>query len=128
MMFDEKKAIEKRLSQIDSIESKIMEELQAEREELRVRLQDLESGTGKSPEKGRSRRPKRSVEGLRELAVAYLKEQKVPVRAVEIQRFVEQESGRKITNMSAFMRALEPEYKRIRKLGRGLYIYEYGID
>ena len=127
-IFDERKAIKQRLSQIDVMQSRIIKEMQAEREELLSRLQNVENGINRNPERTKNRRPKRSVHDLRETAVAYLKEQKKPVRAVEIQQFIEQETGRKITNMSSFMSALEPEYKRIRKLGRGLYIYEYGID
>lgn len=124
-IFDERKAMKTRLSQIDSIESRIIKELQSEREELMSRLQDLENGVRQKREGVRSRRPSKNVHGLREIAVAYLKEQKTPIRAVEIQRFIEQETGKKITNMSVFMKVLEPEYERVRKLGRGLYVYEY---
>ncbi|MCP3761363.1 hypothetical protein NLX67_03020 [Domibacillus sp. A3M-37] len=126
-VFDERQAIKMRLRQLRETEKRVIDELNAEREILLSRLHDLENGV--SPKKeGRvqTRRSLGRVSAIRELIVAYLKERKVPVRAVEIQRFVEQETGKKISNMSAFMNALEPEFDRIQKLGRGLYIYEYG--
>jgi hypothetical protein len=127
VVFDEQQAIKVRLRQIDEIELRMVKELELEREILSNRLQDLENGVSSSKEeKGKSRRPRESVRALREIAVAYLRERKVPVRAVEIQQFIERANGKKITNMSAFMRALQPEYERVQKLGRGLYIYEYG--
>ncbi|OES44958.1 hypothetical protein [Domibacillus iocasae] len=127
VVFDEQQAIKLRLRQIDEIELRMVKELELEREILSNRLRDLENGVSSSnEEKGKSRRPQESVRTLREIAVAYLRERKVPVRAVEIQRFIERANGKKITNMSAFMRALQPEYERVQKLGRGLYIYEYG--
>lgn len=128
-VFDEKKAIEIRLRQVKETERRLLNELKAEREALLKRLEDLENSVGRKPElPTKTRRLNASAGGVRELAVAYLKERKVPVRAVEIQRFVERETGKKISNMSAFMSALEPEFNRVQKLGRGLYIYEYGMD
>lgn len=128
-VFDEKKAIEIRLRQVKEMERRLLNELKAEREALLKRLEDLENSVGQKPElRTKTRRLHASAGGVRELAVAYLKERKVPVRAVEIQRFVERETGKKISNMSAFMSALEPEFTRVQKLGRGLYIYEYGRD
>lgn len=128
-VFDEKKAIEIRLRQVKETERRLLNELKAEREALLKRLEDLENSVGRKPElRTKTRRLNASAGGVRELAVAYLKERKVPVRAVEIQRFVERETGKKISNMSAFMSALEPEFTRVQKLGRGLYIYEYGMD
>ncbi|WP_050179734.1 hypothetical protein [Domibacillus robiginosus] len=124
--FTEQQAIKTRLSQIDQVESRMLKELQAEREALLQRLEDLESG--KSREHQPVRRPKENVHELREVAVAYLKERKEPARAVEIQAFVEQATGKRISNMSSFMKALEPEYDRVERLGRGLYIYRYGIE
>ena len=124
--FTEQQAIKTRLSQIDQLESRMLKELQAEREALLQRLEDVESGKGK--EHQIARRPKENVYELREVAVAYLKERKEPVRAVEIQAFVEQATGKRISNMSSFMKALEPEYDRVVRLGRGLYIYQYGME
>jgi hypothetical protein len=60
------------------------------------------------------------------IAIIYLKEQKVPIHAVDVQHYVEK-TGKKIANMTVFMTGLEPENKRVQKLGRGLYIYECGI-
>lgn len=124
--FTEQQAIKTRLSQIDQVESRMLKELQAEREVLLKRLEDLESGEAKEHQP--ARRPKENIHELRETAVAYLKERKEPVRAVEIQEFIEQATGKRISNMSSFMKALEPEYERIVRLGRGLYIYQYGME
>lgn len=127
VVFDEQQAIKVRLRQIDEIELRMVKELELEREILSNRLQDLENGVSSSKEeKGKSCRSRESVRTLREIAVAYLRERKAPVRAVEIQQFIERANGKKIKNMSVFMKTLQPEYERVQKLGRGLYIYEYG--
>ncbi len=105
----------------------MLEVLQKERDALLTRLQELETSEGREKEHAVSRRPRENVHELREVAVAYLRERKEPVRAVEIQEFVERATGKRISNMSSFMKALEPEYDRVVRLGRGLYIYEYGV-
>src|SRR5688500_2549900 len=117
-----------RLSQIDQAEVRMLEELKKEREKLLNRLHKLESDERSDDESYASRRPKGDIHTLRETVVLYLRERKEPVRGVEIQRFVEQATGRRISNMSSFMKALEPEYDRVERLGRGLYIYRYGIE
>lgn len=126
--FTEQQAIKMRLGQIDQAKAQMLEALREERDTLLKRLQELESSEGREKEQVVSRRRKENVHELRETAVAYLKERKEPVRAVEIQEFVEQATGKRISNMSSFMKALEPGYKRVVRLGRGLYIYEYGIN
>lgn len=128
-VFGEKEAIMIRLRQVKDTERRLLDELKAERDDLLKRLDELENFELRN--KGslvKRRLSNGSVNAIRELAVAYLKECKVPVRAVEIQRFVEQETGKNISNMSAFMSTLEAEFDRVQKLGRGLYIYEYGMD
>ncbi|WNS81194.1 hypothetical protein RRU94_10305 [Domibacillus sp. DTU_2020_1001157_1_SI_ALB_TIR_016] len=125
--FTEQQAIKTRLSQIDQAEAQMLDALQEERDALLKRLQELENSEGREKEHAVSRRPRENVHELREVAVAYLKERKEPVRAVEIQEFVELATSKRISNMSSFMKALEPEYDRVVRLGRGLYIYEYGV-
>lgn len=126
--FTEQQAIKTRLSQIDQAETQMLEELQRERAKLLSRLHEIDSGEGGEKENPIRRRPKANIHELREIAVAYLKERKEPVRAVDIQRFVEQATGKRISNMSSFMKALEPEYNRVERLGRGLYVYRYGLE
>ncbi|MCM3791214.1 hypothetical protein M3221_23045 [Domibacillus indicus] len=125
--FTEQQAIKTRLSQIGQAEAQMLEALEEERDLLLKRLHELENGEGREKEHAVSRRPRENVHELREVTVAYLKERKEPVRAVEIQEFVEQATGKRISNMSSFMKVLEPEYDRVVRLGRGLYIYEYGV-
>ncbi|OCA81983.1 MULTISPECIES: hypothetical protein [Bacillaceae] len=141
-MFNERVALKIRLEQLANSEVRIIQEFQKEREAIFRRLKELdtiEAGKTESSKeivaltkigglpKERKRRGRRSenLEELRELAVTILKKQNTPIRGVELQRQIEGETGKKIANMTTFMVGLERENHRVRKLGRGLYIYEY---
>ncbi|KIL74281.1 hypothetical protein [Bacillus badius] len=145
-MFDERVALKIRLEQMANSELRIIQEFQKEREAIFRRLKELDRiEAEKAEEKAalskeivsltkigglpqeRKRRGRRSenLEELRELAVAILKEQNTPIRGIELQRQIEGKTGKKIANMTTFMVGLERENHRVRKLGRGLYIYEY---
>ncbi|KKB35422.1 Rok-like winged helix domain-containing protein [Bacillus thermotolerans] len=141
-MFNERVALKVRLEQLADSELKLMKEFQKEREAIFQRLKELDESEenepenakeivsltriGELPQQKRKRgRYSKSLEELRSTAVSILKEQNTPIRGVELQRQIEEETGKKIANMTTFMVALERENHHVRKLGRGLYIYEY---
>ncbi|OKL36636.1 hypothetical protein [Domibacillus mangrovi] len=138
-MFDERIALKIRLDQLADAEVRVMQEFKKERAVIFSRLQELDSvdesddrsvtaitKLGMPPRARRGRRSE-SLTKLRETAVVVLKEQNTPIRGIELQRFVEERTGKKIANMTTFMNGLERENERVRKLGRGLYMYEYDI-
>jgi len=141
-VFNERVALKVRLEQLADSELKLMKEFQKEREAIFQRLKELDESEenepenakeivsltriGELPQQKRKRgRYSKSLEELRSTAVSILKEQNTPIRGVELQRQIEEETGKKIANMTTFMVALERENHHVRKLGRGLYIYEY---
>lgn len=141
-MFDERIALKIRLEQLANSELRIIQEFQKEREAIFRRIKDLDTMEAVKAEssveivsltkigglpKDRKRRGRRSenLEELRQTAVTILKEQNTPIRGVELQRQIEGKTGKKIANMTTFMVGLERENHQVRKLGRGLYIYEY---
>ncbi|OLN22483.1 hypothetical protein BTO30_09255 [Domibacillus antri] len=136
-MFDERMALKIRLDQLADAEIRVMQEFKKEREGIFARLQELDSDTADPsipsvtkislPPKARRGRRSESLMELRETAVVVLKEQNTPIRGIELQRFVEERTGKKIANMTTFMNGLERENERVRKLGRGLYMYEYDM-
>ncbi|MBM7647733.1 hypothetical protein JOC78_000673 [Bacillus ectoiniformans] len=141
-MFDERAALKVRLEQLADSEMKVMQEFRREREEIFRRIKELDekesmkkdtskeivslTKIGDFPGK-RKRRGRRSesLNGLRDIAVSILKEQNIPIRGVDLQRQIEEKSEKKIANMTTFMVGLERENHKVRKLGRGLYIYDY---
>lgn len=138
-MFDERIALKIRLDQLADAEVRVIQEFKKEREVIFSRLQELDNveksdnrsvasitTIGLPPRVRRGRRSE-SLTELRETAVVVLKEQNTPIRGIELQRFVEERTGKKIANMTTFMNSLERENERVRKLGRGLYMYEYDM-
>ncbi|MEK3886245.1 Rok-like winged helix domain-containing protein [Bacillus sp. FSL K6-3431] len=73
--------------------------------------------------KNRSSRRSKTTK-MRELAIAFLKEQAEPIRSVELKRFIEERTDYKIANMTTFMSTIEKHDVNISKIGRGLYIYK----
>ncbi|OAH52868.1 MULTISPECIES: hypothetical protein [Bacillaceae] len=138
-MFDERIALKIRLDQLADAEVRVMQEFKKEREVIFSRLQELDSvdesdarsvaaiTTIGLPPRARRGRRSESLTELRKTAVVVLKEQNTPIRGIELQRFVEERTGKKIANMTTFMNGLERENERVRKLGRGLYMYEYDM-
>lgn len=138
-MFDERIALKIRLDQLADAEVQVMQEFKKERAVIFSRLQELDSMSESNdrsvtamttlglPPRARRGRRSESLSKLRETAVVVLKEQNTPIRGIELQRFVEERTGKKIANMTTFMNGLERENERVRKLGRGLYMYEYDI-
>lgn len=137
-VFDERMALKIRLDQLADAEIRVMQEFKKERETIFSRLQELDEGeaghvevtaitTVGAPPKVRRGRRSEGLTVLRDTTIRILKEQNTPIRGVELQRYVEQQSGKKIANMTTFMNSLERENAHVRKLGRGLYIYEYDM-
>jgi len=145
-VFDERVALKVRLEQLADSEEKIIREFRKERESIFKRLREMDKEEAKEAsilpkqemisfagmsntepvyEKKRRGRRSKSLQELRETAILVLKEQNEPIRGIELQRQIEEKTGRKIANMTTFMVALEKENHHVRKLGRGLYIYEY---
>ncbi|WP_100331204.1 Rok-like winged helix domain-containing protein [Bacillus xiapuensis] len=141
-MFDERMALKIRLEQLADSELNIIREFNKEREKIFQRLKELDLAESDQkheqkemialttvgshpPVKKRRGRRSENLEELRDEAITILKAQNTPIRGVELQRKIEENTGKKIANMTTFMVALEREHPRVRKLGRGLYIYDY---
>ncbi|WP_203362694.1 competence protein ComK [Bacillus sp. REN10] len=141
-MFDERVALKIRLEQLADSELKIIREFNRERESIFQRLKELDAMAASSnerkpketmtitqitslPHKRKRGRRSENLDELRNAAISILKAQNTPIRGVELQRQIEENTGKKIANMTTFMVALERENQRVRKLGRGLYIYDY---
>lgn len=140
IVFDERMALKIRLDQLADAEIRVMQEFKKERETIFARLQELDGATTEeehvevaaittvgAPPKVRRGRQSEGLTELRDTTIRILKEQNTPIRGVELQRYVEQQSGKKIANMTTFMNGLERDNSHVRKLGRGLYIYEYDM-
>ena len=128
MTFGEKEAIKRRLSQIDQLEQDIRYHFQLERKQLIFRLNSLEAPENEWHSKTlKVRRRTAHVKFLQQTILTYLKQEKRPVRAFAVQQYVEDQTGYHISNMSAFMSALMPRHKEVRKLGRGLYVYQQDV-
>lgn len=150
-MFNERMALKIRLDQLADAEVRVMQEFKKEREAIFARLQELDeteenhtpditaaaditaatditavTTVGAPPKVRRGRRSEGLTE-LRDTTIRILKKQNTPIRGIELQRYVEEQSGKKIANMTTFMNSLERENAHVRKLGRGLYIYEYDL-
>ncbi|WP_050184279.1 hypothetical protein [Domibacillus robiginosus] len=149
-MFNERMALKIRLDQLADAEVRVMQEFKKEREAIFARLQELDEAEGNhtaditvadiaattditavttvgAPPKVRRGRRSEGLTELRDTTIQILKKQNTPIRGIELQRYVEEQSGKKIANMTTFMNSLERENAHVRKLGRGLYIYEYDL-
>ena len=145
-MFNERMALKIRLDQLADAEVRVMQEFKKEREAIFARLHELDEAEqepaaaavavpaaevaavttiGAAPPKARRGRRSEGLTELRDTTIRILKKQNTPIRGIELQRYVEEQSGKKIANMTTFMNSLERENAHVRKLGRGLYIYEY---
>ncbi|WP_242231994.1 hypothetical protein [Domibacillus sp. PGB-M46] len=123
--FGEREAIQSRLQQIDQTEREIKRHFDQERKQLEFRLEMIELPNARKRAGSIKKRQRSAYVGyLQELIVAYLKQEKRPVRGFAVQQFVKDQTGHHIDNMSAFMNALMPKHEEVRKLGRGLYVYE----
>ena len=149
-MFNERAALKIRLEQMIDSEERILQEFRKEREAILARLRELdsmESGTSEQqsyiPEivpmsaAGDSsaasqftakRIPKTKKVGkskqMHEAAFKILKDRLQPVKGTEIQEYIYNETGYKVANMTTFMKTIQRKDRQVRKLDRGLYIFE----
>ena len=123
--FGEREAIKKRLNQLEQLERDIKRHFQLERNQLVLRLNIIEAiDTEYRASSVTLQRRKARVTFLQETIVGYLKQENRPVRGLAVRQYVEDRTGHRIGNVSAFMNALMPKYKEVRKIGRGMYVYE----
>lgn len=150
-MFNERAALKIRLEQMIDSEERILQEFRKEREDILARLRELDSmetGTAEqqsqyipeivpmnavndsdaSPQFTAKRIPKTKKVGkskqMHEAAFKILKERLQPVKGTEIQEYIYNETGYKVANMTTFMKTIQRKDRQVRKLDRGLYIFE----
>lgn len=152
-MFNERIALKIRLEQMADSEERILQEFRKERESILERLRELDSITGENgnnefqsqyipdivplsslndservPHPTTKRIPKTKKIGksrqMHEAAFKILRERLQPVKGTEIQEFILNETGYKVANMTTFMKTIQRKEKQVRKLDRGLYIFE----
>ncbi|PPA71833.1 competence protein ComK [Jeotgalibacillus proteolyticus] len=150
-MFNERTALKIRLEQMADAEERILQEFRRERQTILERLRELdasESAVGELEYGGsadivpissaldsaepvrksgiRMTKPKKIGKSrqMHEAAFRILKERLQPVKGTEIQEFILNETGFKVANMTTFMKTIQRKDKQVRKLDRGLYIFE----
>ncbi|TDL34864.1 competence protein ComK [Jeotgalibacillus sp. S-D1] len=152
-MFNERIALKIRLEQMVDAEERILQEFRKERETILERLRELDSIQSENgsqdlqshytpdivplsslndsenvPRPATKRIPKTKKIGksrqMHEAAFKILRERLQPVKGTEIQEFIFNETGFKVANMTTFMKTIQRKEKQVRKLDRGLYIFE----
>ncbi|TFE02973.1 hypothetical protein [Jeotgalibacillus salarius] len=132
-MFDERAALKIRLEQMADSELRILQEFKNERENILQRLRELDQSatvnmTDADQPINQAKIPKPINVGkskkMHAAALEILQNQLEPVKGTDIQKFVEDKTGYKVANMTTFMRTIQRKYPDVRKLDRGLYIYE----
>ncbi|KIL48815.1 hypothetical protein KP77_20260 [Jeotgalibacillus alimentarius] len=129
-MFNERAALKIRLEQMEDSEIRILQEFRNEREKILQRLRELdqsEASENASPETG-AQQPKPTNTGkskkMHAAAIEVLKKKLEPVKGTDIQSYVEEATGFRIANITTFMKTIQRHFPQVRKLDRGLYIYE----
>ncbi|KIL45452.1 hypothetical protein [Jeotgalibacillus soli] len=152
-MFTERMALQIRLEQMKDSEERIFEAFHKERESILQRLRELDStqgyeqseiSTDLSPEfvqeqsetqenaAGDQLAGKRMLKTkklgksrqMHEAAFTILRDRLEPVKGTEIQEYILDKTGFKVANMTTFMKTIQRKDRHVRKLDRGLYIYE----
>jgi len=151
-MFNERTALKIRLEQMIDSEERILQEFRKERESILSRLRELDRNDGGYSEEDQSpysadivpidqnsesyesiqptakRIPKVKKVGksrqMHEAAFKILRDRLQPVKGTEIQDFILEETGFRVANMTTFMKTIQRKDKQVRKLDRGLYIFE----
>ncbi|KIL47917.1 Rok-like winged helix domain-containing protein, partial [Jeotgalibacillus campisalis] len=150
-MFNERIALKLRLEQMADSEERILQEFRKERQSIMERLRELDLSQGEYTESNlqepseiepytssnesiflphptTKRIPKTKKIGksrqMHEAAFKILKERLQPVKGTEIQDYILSETGFKVANMTTFMKTIQRKDKQVRKLDRGLYIFE----
>jgi len=151
-MFNERTALKIRLEQMIDSEERILQEFRKEREYILSRLRELDGNGGGQSEPNQSeysadivpidqnsqayegiqptakRIPKTKKIGksrqMHEAAFKILRDRLQPVKGTEIQDYILEETGFRVANMTTFMKTIQRKDKQVRKLDRGLYIFE----
>lgn len=124
-MFDERTALKIRLEQLADSEIRILQEFRNERDKIMQRLRELDESSDQEMSKaapkpvnvGKSKK-------MHAAALNVLRQKLEPVKGTDIQSFVEKETGFKVANITTFMNTIQRKFPEVRKLDRGLYIYE----
>jgi hypothetical protein len=136
-VFDERMALKIRLDQLADSEERVMRELRIEREKIFRRLNELDQLSLQGPQRDSliitripRRRGRKSVRAdeMKNVAITLLKERVEPIRGVDLQRQIEEQTGYQIANMTTFMRGLEKWDQSVLKPGRGLYMYDMNVN
>ncbi|WP_404403312.1 hypothetical protein [Jeotgalibacillus malaysiensis] len=124
-MFDERTALKIRLEQLADSEIRILQEFRHERDKIMQRLRELDESSDQQMSKAA---PKTINVGkskkMHAAALSILQKKLEPVKGTDIQSFVEEETGFKVANITTFMNTIQRRFPEVRKLDRGLYIYE----
>ncbi|TFE03323.1 competence protein ComK [Jeotgalibacillus sp. R-1-5s-1] len=138
-MFDERTALKIRLEQMIDSEERILNEFRKEREAILTRLRELDKEEGlavssqmtteenhpmPATEKPRKVKDIGKSKRMHEAAFTILKSTLEPIKGTDIQDFIEKETGYKVANITTFMKTIQKKDANVRKLDRGLYIYE----
>ncbi len=125
-MFDERAALKIRLEQLADSEIRILREFRQERENIMLRLRELDQSSSEIHSLKPSAKPINvgKSKKMHAAALNILQKKLAPVKGTDIQRFVEQETGYKVANITTFMNTIQRKFSEVRKLDRGLYIYE----
>ncbi|MDZ5711899.1 Rok-like winged helix domain-containing protein [Jeotgalibacillus haloalkalitolerans] len=128
-MFDERTALKIRLEQMADSEIRILQEFRQEREKIMQRLRELDEGTAQDQVQPTQSKPVKPInvgksKKMHAAALKILQKKLEPVKGTDIQTFVEKETGYKVANITTFMNTIQRKFPEVRKLDRGLYIYE----
>ncbi|WP_227395382.1 Rok-like winged helix domain-containing protein [Jeotgalibacillus aurantiacus] len=139
-MFDERTALKIRLEQMVDSEERILNEFRKEREAILTRLRELDKEEGlavssqmateeNNPLPAATEKPRKvkdigKSKRMHEAAFTILKSTLEPIKGTDIQDFIEKETGYKVANITTFMKTIQKKDSNVRKLDRGLYIYE----
>ncbi|MEW9501763.1 Rok-like winged helix domain-containing protein [Jeotgalibacillus marinus] len=153
-MFTERVALKIRLEQLQDSEERIFQEFRRERQFILKRLSELDANGLENPQHQSLYTPEmveivsspftnESIQTPQPAAKRILKTKKVgksrqmheaafkilrdrlkPVKGTEIQEYILNETGFKVANMTTFMKTIQRKDQQVRKLDRGLYIFE----
>ena len=150
-MFTERVALKIRLEQMQDSEERIFQEFRRERQFILKRLSELDVNDLENPQHQSPYTPEivsapstnESIQTpqpaekqilktkkvgksrqMHEAAFKILRDRLKPVKGTEIQEYILNATGFKVANMTTFMKTIQRKDEQVRKLDRGLYIFE----
>ncbi|MBM7580192.1 Rok-like winged helix domain-containing protein [Jeotgalibacillus terrae] len=129
-MFNERAALKIRLEQMEDSEIRILQEFRDEREKILQRLRELDQSEaaekGSASSASQQTKPVNTGKSkkMHAAAIEVLKKKLEPVKGTDIQFYVEETTGFRVANITTFMKTIQRHFPQVRKLDRGLYIYE----